>query len=213
MYGVFLEGGGVSAQDVVAFLDRVWGDEDSYVDLPSKVNGHWIPYNVRWPDDREMLERRIESCLEDSEDLYFSVATFRSRGRRLVDTNSSSWLWADLDKVDPVFLSEDHLHPTIAWESSPGHYQCLWRLDRSLPPTTLAKLNRSLTYAIGADRTGWDLTQVLRPPGTLNHKYSPTAEVSLLWDSTKKYSPQKLIKSIRKIEPEHSPGMLALAAE
>jgi hypothetical protein len=32
-------------------------------------------------------------------------------------------------------------------------------------------INKRLTYAIGADKGGWDLTQVLRLPGTPNHKY------------------------------------------
>lgn len=194
--------------DIMQFLDRVWGDEDCYVDLPSKVGGHWIPFNISWPEDRDLVEARIASCIEDHEDVYFSVTRFASKGRRISDTLPSRWLFADLDKVDPVFLDEEGLQPTIAWESSPGRFQSLWELDRTLRPETLARVNRALSYALGADRSGWDLTQVLRPPGTFNHKYSPKAHVELLWDSSKVYRPQALVKRIRKIEPEHTAGAL-----
>lgn len=201
-------------EDTLRFLDRVWGTRPSWVDLPSKVNGHWIPFNAEWPDDRDLLARRIDSCLEDDEDVYFSVAQFASRGRRLADTLPSPWLWADLDRVDPVFLDEDMLQPTIAWESSDGRWQSLWRLDRPLPPPILAKLNRLLSYALGADKTGWDLTQVLRPPGTRNYKYDPPAEVELLWDSTKIYTPQSVLAAVRRLEPELSRvGPLTHSAE
>lgn len=191
---------------VMQFLHRVWGERESWVDLPSKVNGHWIPWNARWPEDADLIERRVDSCLEDSEDLYFSVAQFRSRGRRIKDVLPTHWLWADLDKVDPVFLGEDHVHPTIAWESSPGRFQCLWHLDQELKPELIEKLNRKLSYTIGADKGGWDLTQVLRPPGSENHKYDPVAEVELLWDSTKTYQPKSLLRTIGQIEPVHDLG-------
>jgi hypothetical protein len=34
---------------------------------------------------------------------------------------------------------------------------------------------------LGADRSGWDVTQVLRVPGSRNYKYEGEPEVSLLW--------------------------------
>lgn len=190
--------------DTLEFLDLIWGERKCYVDLPSKANGHWIPANIAWPSGRGMVRRRVDSCLEDDEDLYFSVAQFRSKGRRIADVLATHWLWADLDRVDPVFLDEENVLPTLAWESSPGRYQCLWRLRYSLQPEQQTKLNRALSLSIGADRGGWDLTQVLRPIGTKNYKYGMAGkDVSLLWyDPTTVYEPVKLLRSVRAIEPE-----------
>lgn len=44
----------------------------------------------------------------------------------------------------------------------------------------LTKHNRNLTYSIGADKGGWDFTQVLRIPGTVNRKYKEKPVVKLL---------------------------------
>ena len=78
-------------------------------------------------------------------------------------------LWADLDEVDPESIKD--YRPSIAWESSPGRYQALWLAasgdfqGASWPGNE----NQQLTYYVGADRSGWDTTQLLRIPGWINH--------------------------------------------
>ena len=42
------------------------------------------------------------------------------------------------------------------------------------------ELNRRLLVAARADRSGWDLTQLLRPPGTRNRKYQAAPRVRLV---------------------------------
>ena len=74
-------------------------------------------------------------------------------------------LWSDMDEAHPNL----QFKPTIAIESSPDRYVGIWECDA----TVSEGLNRRLTYHIGADKGGWDLTQVLRTPGTLNYKYDP----------------------------------------
>jgi hypothetical protein len=61
--------------------------------------------------------------------------------------------------------------PTAILESSPGRLQMWWRLDSEVAPEIGEELNRRLAYAMGADKSGWDLTELLRVPGTRNHKY------------------------------------------
>jgi hypothetical protein len=168
-------------EETMRFLEIVWGEEECYVDLPSKVGGSWVPYNFLWPDS-DLVRERVETALKNREDLYFSVARFKSRGRRYEDTLPTLWLWADLDMVDPEALEHKDLLPTVAWQSSVGRYQALWLLDKEVKATEVEKINQRLTYHIGADRGGWDLTQVLRVPGTRNYKYSELGqEVKLLW--------------------------------
>jgi AAA domain/RepB DNA-primase N-terminal domain len=170
------------------FLELLWGDMDAaeergWADLPAKVNGYWIPYPLEWPptDEGTGVSRRIDQSLRDREDLYFSVARFSERGRSLERVMPTDWLWADLDEVSPSVATGMGLMPTIAVESSPGRYQAYWRLTREFSPTVIERLNRGLTYALGADKGGWDLTQVLRVPGTRNFKYAGAPRVRLLW--------------------------------
>jgi P4 family phage/plasmid primase-like protien len=72
--------------------------------------------------------------------------------------------------------------PTAIVKSSPGREQFYWRLSMPIPPEIGEGLNRRLAYALGADKSGWDLTQLLRPPGTKNRKYpdAPAVEVEEL---------------------------------
>ena len=60
--------------------------------------------------------------------------------------------------------------PTAIVVSSPGREQYWWRLSRPVAPEEGEDLNRRLAYAMEADLSGWDLTQLLRVPGTRNRK-------------------------------------------
>lgn len=172
------------------FLDLVYGDRPGWIDLPAKVGAYWVPFHVEWPADA-VVSRRIDTSLRDRENLYYSVAQFSQKGREIEHVLPSRWLWADLDEADPTSASELGILPTIAIESSPGRYQALWRLSRPLHPKPLERLNRGVSYALDADKGGWDLTQVLRIPGTRNYKYPDAPPVRLLWyNEALEYDPQ-----------------------
>jgi hypothetical protein len=137
----------------------------------------------------------------DEEDLYFSVAQFSEEGRNIDATMSSHWLWADLDRVGPDDCAVLGLTPTVCWESSPWRFQALWKLNAKLKPEPLARLNKALTYAIGADRGGWDLTQVLRPVGTHNWKHPGAPEVLLVYDDGPEYDWRELKDQLKVTKP------------
>lgn len=108
-------------------------------------------------------------------DLYWCPHGF-SKPRRLKKyAEIPNLLWADLDESDPRKLGD--LMPTVAWESSPGRFAAVWVIDQLMTE----ELNRRLTYHIHADHGGWDLTQVLRIPNTINHKYASKPKTKLLW--------------------------------
>jgi hypothetical protein len=86
--------------------------------------------------------------------------------------------------------------PTIAIESSPERYVGLWECDS----VVTEELNKRLTYALGADHSGHDLTQVLRLPGTFNYKYTPAPRVLLLWDDGPTYRVGRLERELPKLE-------------
>jgi hypothetical protein len=187
--------------DCEDFLEIVYGDRKGWVDLPTKVARHWVPFYVEWPNDARVT-RRIDSSLRDREDLYYSVAMFRARGRNIEDVLPTSWLWADLDEVHPTAGAALGFLPTVAVESSPGRYQALWQLSRPLKPKVLERLNRGLSYALDADKGGWDLTQVLRIPGTRNHKYPDAPWVKLLWLNEETYDPKEIWAAVKGLVPQ-----------
>lgn len=103
-------------------------------------------------------------------------------------------LYADLDDADPHDMD---LEPTIALESSPGRYVGLWQTDRPITE----ELNKRLSYHVGADAGGWDLTQVLRlVPRTTNYKYSYKPEVKLLWRDGPTYRVRDLRRELPELE-------------
>jgi hypothetical protein len=80
-------------------------------------------------------------------------------------------IWADLDYCNP-----DHLlvPPSLTIQSSPDRYQALWRLADAIPPLEAEHIAKRIAYfhlPSGADKSGWDLSQLLRIPYTTNFKY------------------------------------------
>jgi len=114
-------------------------------------------------------------------DLYFCITSLSDKRRVKGCVQASRYLWQDLDEVKPDSLGD--LKPTVAWQSSPGRYQAVWRLDHLCEPKELEELNKALAYKVGADQGSWILTKVLRIPGTRNHKYPEQPTVKQLWNN------------------------------
>ena len=103
--------------------------------------------------------------------VYFCPQLLSEPRRTKICVSRATCAWADLDSCSPDLLL---VTPTIALESSPGRYQAFWVFENTVNPTDLEDLSRRIAYRHsddGADRSGWDLTQLLRIPGTRNFKY------------------------------------------
>lgn len=80
-------------------------------------------------------------------------------------------LWADLDQCNPQDLQ---VPASIVVQSSSGRWQSYWRMEKALPPEEAEAICMKIAYYHanqGADRSGWDLTQLMRVPYTPNYKY------------------------------------------
>jgi hypothetical protein len=108
-------------------------------------------------------------------DFYYCPQLFDDAQRRTKEhVATCPTLWADLDTCPPTVID---LKPSLVTETSPGRYQALWVIDGGLEPSKAAELSKRIAYMYadqGADRSGWDLTQLLRVPGTINTKYVHT---------------------------------------
>jgi hypothetical protein len=174
--------------DALKFLEHVWsqqGEGFAFISFRSSPTS-WRDVAFKFPGDK------IELPDPTLGDVYFCPNLFSRPRRRKGLVLPSCWLYADLDGVKPPTVDDPLmrkrktnnnpvLEPTIAWESSPGRYQALWHIDKYLSGEAHSRVNQKLTYALGADKGGWDITQVLRVPGTRNHKYDGKPEVKLLW--------------------------------
>lgn len=165
------------------FLTKVWSiqaQEGYYFCLSSKGvdGGRWRDHFFEWPFQIGELQKFFKNHPLDEYHLYFCPLPFREAIRRKELVIGSQLLWADLDEANPNQIDPI---PQIAWESSPDRYSALWILDQFYTPLEIESKNKALTYTSGADKGGWDLTQVLRIPGTLNCKYKKKPLVKLLW--------------------------------
>ncbi len=139
--------------------------------------------------------KNVADFISDNLDknLYFCPHGFTEPTRQKEFACPPKMLYADLDESDPRKFD---LKPTIALESSPGRFVGFWETDEEAPE----ELNRRLTYSLGSDVSGWDLTQVLRVPNTKNFKYDSTPRVRILWHDGPTYEVNRLQRMIPKIK-------------
>lgn len=187
-------------------ISRVWGiqDDPGYVFLPwidgtaetkeQRIRGYHEDNPFYW-DGSAKAKREIlqHMATHEGDDLYWCPVPFETGIRRMEFAMDEHALWADLDEVDPEAIDEE-FRPTVAWETSPGRFQGLWvsrlpMLGTSWPGGE----NQRLTYYLGADRNGWDTTQLLRVPGWRNHKPAyrrngKPVQGRILWHNGPKYS-------------------------
>ena len=143
----------------------------------------------RYPHEAAEAARRSFISSEQGLESYFCAHLLTARRRKKEAAAPVLTLWADADGPVPADAPE----PTAVVESSPGHAHLFWRLHRPLAPTAAEALNRRLAFYLGADPSGWDLSQLLRPPGTLNLKYEEKPTVGLMaLDEGAIYHPREL---------------------
>lgn len=156
----------------------------------------------KWRDNffkRSELDTVEEFIAKNQDkDIYFCPHGFSSDQRRKEYAVPPSLLWSDLDEADPRVIK---IKPTVAIESSPGRFVGLWMIDEPMTE----ELNQRLSYSVGGDRSGWDLTQVLRFPGTRNYKYNSEPRVKLMWSDGPEYNVASLINRL----PQTSRGVSA----
>jgi hypothetical protein len=161
-------------------IPSIWREQPGNLFCVSTKTEHGS-WRDEWFASTELVDaaryalRRRELC-----DVYFCPNGFISPKRHDKSVLWGVYAYADLDEADPRSCKP---RPTIAIESSPGRYVGLWHVDTTISAT----LNKRMTYAVGADRGGWDSTQLLRFPGTYNFKYPACPRVNVMWDNGPKY--------------------------
>jgi len=151
------------------FFKLVLGDNEGYVGVASKhrdtaaFKEAFFLYPTELPNLLLWVNEHI-----DHNNLYFCSQLLSKPKRLGANVKLCPNLWADLDEVDPSTIEPK---PSAVLQSSPGRWQGFWILDEPAEPTSAESANRRLTYELGADKSGWDLSQLLRIPLTYNFKH------------------------------------------
>jgi len=132
-----------------------------------------------WPAPRARRAAETALWLSTRNDVYVGVLPRRRRagGKQALER---AWaLWADCDSPSAQgALERFSPAPAIVVASGAGRH-AYWPLAGAIEPTEAERLNRRLAHALGADAASCDAARILRPPGTLNHKYDPPRAVVL----------------------------------
>ncbi len=128
-----------------------------------------------WADDTEQIKAWIEE--HKSGNCYFCPHLLSEPIRRKKYALPGHTLWADLDECSYDKLGK-YVEPTPKYvvQTSPNHQQAYWILADDMEPEEYEALTRRIALAYkdeGCDQSGWDLTQLLRIPSTMNNKGEP----------------------------------------
>jgi len=132
-----------------------------------------------YPARRARRAAQTALWLGERHELYVGVLprTRRAGGKTALE---HAWvLWADCDSAAASAALERFTPAPAIVVGSGGGRHAYWALAAASDPAEAEQLNRRLAHALGADRASCDAARILRPPGTLNHKYDPPRRVVL----------------------------------
>lgn len=175
-------------EQLLDFFETIYGANEGFVYLAFKdasktQKNLWRPEWYSWPSDKSKLVTRILDQTGRS-DVYYGPSLYRTKNATKEAFRCSQWLWVDFDGNAgiPDLCNPE---PTIVIRSSvEGREHWYWKIDNPISDiSVLEQYNRNLAYELQADTSGWDATQVLRPPLTQNHKRGIRTEVRQIKDS------------------------------
>jgi hypothetical protein len=174
----------IDAREAARFVVRRWRNQ------PGKhfficSRGDWAgqSFEKKKVDDKTWfdVDGMVQYILDHSHtDLYFCPHGFKKPERKQEVALAPRQYYADLDYADPRKIEPK---PSAAWETSPGRFAAVWRVDGQID----WNVNKVWSYTIGADRGGWDATQLLRIPHTINYKEQYNKPlIRVLWEDSRR---------------------------
>lgn len=160
-------------EELGEFFDYMWEDTRGFVYLPVEQDGRWMAYFFSWPAKREAVIRHVLKWAGVGANVFFSPALYGRTKPHKENVIGAHVLWVDFDGNAPMaWAGLDVPEPTLIVQSSlEEHQHCYWKLDTFLSDVPLLEeRNRAIAYSLGADTSGWDADQILRPIHTTNQK-------------------------------------------
>jgi len=157
----------------IAALDRARDKDD-----PRRFNQKYYEY----PNE---LDDALRYCHNNKSrlDMYFAPFLLNDKQRKKVNIDETPVAWADGDDCP---LESLEVHPTLIVRTSMSgdygeRFHFYWKFKEPTTPDVGESISKRIAYthsAEGMDKSGWDLTQLLRVPGTYNHKGKEKFKVS-----------------------------------
>ncbi len=162
---------------------HIYGDERGILAISYMKRGKEGSFQTEYfeyPGRAQEAAERAHELSEAGHDVWHCAHLLMDTRRTKKNAAPMLALYADGDGAQ---VPDGLPNPSAVVKSSNGRDQFYWALSMAVPPEIGENLNCRFAYAMGADKTGWDLTQLLRPPGTKNYKY-PDAPTVFLEDLT-----------------------------
>jgi hypothetical protein len=139
-------------------------------------------------------------------DTYLGVVPRRERAGTFEALADAWCLWVDIDDVSDggPSLAGFHPWPSIAVRSG-GGLHAYWSLREPLTPAEARDACRRLAHRLGGDMRSTDAARILRPPGTINHKYDPPRSVECVRVDTPAYVAEEVVGGLADPTPPARP--------
>lgn len=178
--------------ELETYVDFLFNGLEGYVYVPVKGE-KWNPAFFHWPDERQQTLDWIKTNSKEC-DVYISPAVYSERRADKSAVKDVQVAWVEFDGQEQIEFRDLPAPDAIVQTSSSTHLHCYWQV-RDTTPEGIEDTNKRLTYYLGADSSGWDVTQLLRPPSSKNFKptYSEPLPVKLsLFRPTGNLNPSRL---------------------
>jgi biotin operon repressor len=186
----------------VELWQHIFGDERGLLAICHSDGQAFKTTFFNYPDSAQQAAEFSHEKAQAGRNVWFCCHLLTTPQRLKENATAVRTLWGDLDGAE---VPNGGLSPTAVVQSSPGRFHCYWRLTDPIPPEAAESLNKRVARVIGADSSGFDLTQLLRVPGTSNFKYEqcPTVGIRHL-DERHTYSAGDLDRTLPSL-PETKP--------
>lgn len=179
------------------FFENIWCDTEGFVYLPTinRETGKWKKVFFKWPEHKAPIIQHVLAASAQGLDSYYSPSLYKTHDNPTKENVLGSHvLWTEFDGAAPEnwngsasqptdtdgeagreahSASNGHMPPPSlrVQSSQDGHEHVYWKLEELQTDVQwIEDKNRAITYTYGADSSGWDSTQILRPPYTTNYK-------------------------------------------
>lgn len=183
------------------FLRQLFGDHTGYVCIAyaTKARKDFREEFFMWPKESDKVLKLVNDVYQ-GHNVWICPHLFFERKRKKETVKLTPNSWSDLDTCDPKDLL---VEPTLLVESSPGRWQAYWSYEKPVDSDDAENISQRIAYKHadeGADRSGWDLTQLLRMPMTYNYKYATTPIVTVIEANRKRYRLQDFAEHYPQVE-------------
>lgn len=160
--------------DLTNFLDFLYEKQEGYVYVATKdtldTAQAWNQNFYDWPSERQNV---IDFIIAESasKDVFVAPALFKNRSAMKRDVKGTNVVWVEYDGQQEIDFQDLPKPDCIIQSSTESHLHCYWKIPYLSDVGQIEAINRKLMYYTEADFSGFDASQVLRPPVTHNWKH------------------------------------------